>query len=54
MSNKLDESLEQLDLHGVMMLQGLLVNRALKLIYEQKAKDDERAKLLVPDSKLIL
>lgn len=46
--NKLDESLDQLDLKGVMLLQGLLVNRALKLIYEQKEAEKPTSTLLLP------
>lgn len=54
-TNSLDEALNNLDLHGVIMIQGLLVNRALKLLHEQ-SKEAETAKsnLLVPTKGLIL
>jgi hypothetical protein len=47
-TNKFDEALNNLDLHGVMMVQGVLVNRALKLIYEQQQAEKPKSKLLVP------
>lgn len=52
-TNKFDDALNNLDLHGIMMVQGVLVNRALKLIYEQQAEAAKSA-ILVPDKKLIL
>jgi hypothetical protein len=48
-TSKLDDSLNQLDLLGVLMLQGVLVNRALKLVYEQKeAEEKSKSPLLLP------
>lgn len=50
-NSKFDDALNNLDLLGVMMVQGVLVNRALKLIYDEQEKKE---KLLIPDKKLIL
>lgn len=55
--NQLDKSLEQLDLFGVFMLQGLLVNRGLKLLQEKhdtKAWEESMKASKLPVSKLIL
>lgn len=51
MSNQLDEALNNLDLHGVLMVQGLLVNRALQILHDQKEKEKT---ILTPSKKLIL
>lgn len=53
-NNKFDEALNNLDLLGVMMVQGVLVNRALKLIYEQKEAETTKSKVLTPNKGLIL
>lgn len=52
--NNFDEALNNLDLLGVMMVQGVLVNRALKLIYEQKETEAAKSKILTPDKRIIL
>ncbi len=55
MTNKFDEALNNLDLLGVMMVQGVLVNRALKILHDQKQEEFKPGeKLLVPENKLIL
>lgn len=57
MNNHFDASLKALDLHGIMMVQGLLVNRALQILHEQKEAElakNGNSKLLIPDPKLLL
>jgi len=48
--NNFDESLKALDLHGIMMVQGLLVNRALQILHEQK---EAESKIVKPNGLLI-
>lgn len=48
-----DEMLEKMDLHAVLMMQGMLVNRGLKLLHEQKVADVDKSQLLLPDSSIV-
>lgn len=47
-----DDMIDKLDIHGVLMLQGMLVNRGLKLLHEQKEEKAQESKLWTPDTPL--
>lgn len=50
-----EKSLKELSLEGIILIQGLLSQRALQLISEQKTKADTvKDKLLKPEKRLLL
>jgi len=48
--SKFEDSLAKLDLKGIILMQGLLAQQALKLLYEEEHK---ASPVLVPEKKLI-
>ena len=50
--NKFEESLGKLDLKGIILMQGLLAQQALKVLYEQE--NNNKQPILVPEKKIIL
>lgn len=49
-----EKSLKELSLEGIILLQGLLAQRALQIIVEQKPKDTVKNRLLKPEKRILL
>lgn len=50
-----EKSLKELSLEGIILLQGLLAQRALQIIVEQKPKADTvKDRLLKPEKRILL
>lgn len=50
-----ETSLKELSLEGIILIQGLLAQRALQILSEQKAKTDTvKDKLLKPEKRILL
>lgn len=49
-----EKSLKELSLEGIILIQGLLSQRALQLISEQKTTDTVKDKLLKPEKRILL
>lgn len=50
--SKFEESLKQLDLQGIILIQGLLAQRALELIMAEK--EAKTPAILKPEAKIVL
>jgi len=50
--SKFEDSLSKLDLKGIILMQGLLAQEALKVLYEQEHNNTKP--VLVPEKKIIL